>query len=116
MAKAQKLLRWVFQVENKDLVIKAFHAQINAIKQFFDQFLPPLKVAQEYDAYLMGFLTGGMFMLLKTWVDNDMRESPEQMAALTFMLLYNGFSPLREKHSENPDMLDQAIALLHRTV
>lgn len=108
----KQLLRWVFQVENKDLVFKAFQSQLRAIRIVFDQFVPPLELAKEYDAYLTGFLTGGMYMLIKTWLDNDMQDSPEKMASLTFVLLYNGFSPMRSKHATNPDVLDDAIALL----
>ena len=110
--KHKQLLRWVFQVENKNLVIKAFQSQIMAIKTFFDQFVPPLELVEEYEEYVMSFISGGMFMLLKTWLDNDMRKSPEEMASLTFMLLYNGFSPLRSRHVQNPDVLDNAIKIL----
>ncbi len=90
----QQLLRWVFQVQNSELVMKALQSQAREIKKLFDQFLPPLELAQEYEEYVIGFLTGGMYMLLKRWLDNDMRESPERMAALTFMLLQNGFTPV----------------------
>ena len=113
--KHKRLLRWIFQVENKDLVLKALHSQIKEIKGVLDQFVPPLEVAQTYEAYLTSFVSGGMYMLIKTWLDNDMRESPEQMASLTFMLLYNGFSPLRATHSENPDWLDGALERLRST-
>ncbi|MEM7333365.1 MAG: TetR/AcrR family transcriptional regulator [Chloroflexota bacterium] len=113
--KHKQLLRWVFQVENKDLVIKALHSQLRGIKQVFDHFVPPLELAQEYEDYLTGFISGGMYMLIKTWLANDMRESPEKMASLTFMLLYNGFSPLRAMQSNNPELLDNAIELLSST-
>lgn len=110
--KHKQLLRWIFQVKDMDLIMRAFQGQIRAIKTLFDQFVPPLVLAEEYDEYLMSFISGGMFMLLKTWVDNDMRDSPEKMASLTFMLLYNGFSPLRAEHSQNPEVLDNAIRRL----
>ncbi|MEM8859776.1 MAG: TetR/AcrR family transcriptional regulator [Chloroflexota bacterium] len=110
--KHKQLLRWIFQVENKDLVFNAFQSQLRGIKLMFDQFVPPLDLAQEYEDYLTGFLSGGMYMLIRTWVDNDMRESPEKMASLTFMFLYNGFSPARQEHSGNPDVVDNAIGVL----
>ncbi|MEM7031985.1 MAG: TetR/AcrR family transcriptional regulator, partial [Chloroflexota bacterium] len=43
--KHKQLLRWVFQVQDKDLVMRAFSSQISAIKNFFDQFIPPLELA-----------------------------------------------------------------------
>ncbi len=108
----KQLLRWIFQVENKDLVFKAFQSQLRGIKLLFDQFVPPLDLAEQYEDYLTGFLSGGMYMLIKTWVDNDMRESPEKMASLTFMFLYNGFSPMQSQHSQRPEMLENAIGVL----
>ncbi|MEM9775212.1 MAG: TetR/AcrR family transcriptional regulator [Chloroflexota bacterium] len=108
----KQLLRWIFQVENKDLVFRAFQSQLRGIRLVFDQFVPPLDLAKEYDDYLNSFLSGGMYMLIQTWVNNDMRESPEKMASLTFMLLYNGFSPMRQKYSNNSGMLDSAIVTL----
>lgn len=110
--KHRQLLQWVNQVDNKDLVIKALTTQLREIKQVLDQYAPPHDLAHAYEDYLMNFISGGMYMLIKTWLDNDMRESPEKMALLTFILLYNGFSPPLSERLETGDMRSYAIKLL----
>jgi len=90
-------IQWVMQVENKDLLIGSLRTNVASIKQRFDEYFPPLDVAQDYEDYLIDFAAGGAYMLLKRWLENGLRESPETMATLSFMLLYNGFSPMSAK-------------------
>ena len=90
-------IQWVMQVENKDLLIASLRANVADIKQRFDKHFPPLDIAHDYEDYLIDFAAGGAYMLLKRWIETGLRESPETMATLSFMLLYNGFSPMRAK-------------------
>lgn len=105
-------LHWILQVENKDLVFKRLHSHLKRLKQEFDKFVPPLDLALAYDAYLTSFVLGGMYMLVKTWLENGAQESPEKMASMTFMLLFNGFSPMRSVQAENNPLLEHAIQVL----
>ena len=105
-------LQWVLQVENKDLLIGLLQSQLEDIKQEFDKHLPPLEVSRDYEEYVANFVAGGFYMLLKTWVSNGMRESPETMATLTSLLLYNGFSPLRDKLSPEDAFVKYATTQL----
>ncbi|MEM9954454.1 MAG: TetR/AcrR family transcriptional regulator [Chloroflexota bacterium] len=88
-------VQWVMQVENKDLLISSLRTNVTSIKQRFDEHFPPLDLAQDFEDYLLDFAAGGAYMLLKRWIESDFRETPETMATLSFLLLYNGFSPAR---------------------
>ena len=86
-------LKWVFQIENKDFLIDAIKLHILAIKRQLDQFEPLLEPAQQYEEYIISFMSGGFYMLVRNWLQNGMRESAETMAEITFLLVTNGFSP-----------------------
>lgn len=88
-------LRWVLQVENKDLLIAALRVHIKTLKQEVYKHTVPNPAFRVYDEYEFSFVAGGVYMLLKDWVDNDMRESPETMGKITLILLGNGFDPFQ---------------------
>ena len=50
---------------------------------------------QVYEDYEFSFVSGGLYMLIKDWINNDMRESAETMGKITFLLLSNGFNPFQ---------------------
>ncbi|MEO0561750.1 MAG: TetR-like C-terminal domain-containing protein, partial [Chloroflexota bacterium] len=85
-------LRWVLQVENKDLLIAALRVHIEALKQEADKHMMPNPAFRAYEAYETSFVSGGLYMLIRDWVNNDMRESPETMGKITLVLLGNGFN------------------------
>ncbi|MEM8923886.1 MAG: hypothetical protein AAGD35_10320 [Actinomycetota bacterium] len=62
----------------------------------------------------MEFVAGGMYRLIRTWLAGRARETPQTMAALTFMLLYDGFSPLHSSSAGDDEPLRQAKAILAR--
>lgn len=105
-------LQWVLQVENKDLLMTSLQAHLAALKKEFDQHVTPPKQAQVYEKYLIGFITGGMYMVLKTWLDHDTPESPETMAHLTFLLLFNGFFPIQPADADQQALVGQALKKL----
>jgi len=88
-------IQWVMQVENKDLLIASLRVNVQSFKQRFDQHFPPLDIAQEYEDYLLDFSTGGLYMLLKRWIERGFKEPSETMATLSIMLLNNGFSRMQ---------------------
>lgn len=102
-------LQWVLQVENKDLLIAHLHKHFSALKVEFDKHVPPLNVTPAQEEYVLGFITGGGYMLLKTWLNNGMRESAEEMAQLTALLLLNGFSPVQALHLQRQAVLGSVV-------
>ncbi|MFK7801060.1 MAG: TetR/AcrR family transcriptional regulator, partial [Anaerolineae bacterium] len=92
-------LKWVLQVENKDLLIEALSPHIKSLKSEVDKHFPPPKGAQLYADYETSFVSGGMYMLIKAWIKNGMRESAETMGKITFLLLNNGLSSFRSLDS-----------------
>ncbi|MEL6152138.1 MAG: TetR/AcrR family transcriptional regulator, partial [Chloroflexota bacterium] len=109
-------LRWVLQVENKDLLIAALRVHIEALKQEADRHMMPDPAFRAYGKYESSFVAGGLYMLIRDWVTNDMRESPETMGKITLVLLGNGFNPfqvqpvvdrksLQEKPEERPTIM-----------
>ena len=94
-------LQWVLQVENKDLLISSLYTHFATLKREIDKHEPLDESSVAYEDYILGFVSGGAYMLLKMWLDNGMRESAEEMAHLTSRLLHNGFSPSQSEHSKN---------------
>lgn len=88
-------LRWVLQVENKDLLIGALRVHIKALKQEVDKHLKPAPAFQVYEEYEFSFVSGGLYVLIKNWIDNGMQESAETMGKITLLLLGNGFNPFQ---------------------
>ncbi|MEM6284083.1 MAG: TetR/AcrR family transcriptional regulator [Chloroflexota bacterium] len=90
-------LRWVLQVENKDLLIAALRVHIDALKREADKRMMPDPAFRVYNDYESSFVAGGVYMLIKDWVANDMQESPETMGKITLILLGNGFNAFQIK-------------------
>ena len=88
-------LKWVLQVENKDLLIAALRVHVEALKQEVDKHTLPNPAFRAYDEYGFSFVAGGLYMLIKDWINNDMRESAETMGKITLALLGNGFNPFQ---------------------
>ncbi len=86
-------LEWVLQVENKDLLITALRGHIEALKQEADKHMVPNLAFRAYEEYTISFVSGGLYMLIKDWINNDMRESSETMGKIALVLLGNSFNP-----------------------
>lgn len=99
-------LKWVLQVENKDLLIEALSPHIKALRNEVAKHFSPPKDVQVYADYETSFVSGGLYMLIKNWIKNGMVESAETMGKITFLLLDNGLSPLR-----TPTAVDNAANL-----
>ncbi|MEM8856893.1 MAG: TetR/AcrR family transcriptional regulator [Chloroflexota bacterium] len=78
----ERMLRYVFQVENKDWVIARLRLHAAAMLNIFTkiQNLEPLHHPQ-FD-YILDFLSGGGYMLIRRWMNEGMRYDPSEMAAL----------------------------------
>ncbi|MEM7118304.1 MAG: TetR/AcrR family transcriptional regulator [Chloroflexota bacterium] len=88
-------LQWVFQIENKDFFVDALKLHLLAMKRELDKFQPLLEPAEQYEEYIISFIAGGLYMLVRSWLQNGMRESAETMAEITFLLITNGFTPAK---------------------
>ncbi len=88
-------LKWVLQVENKDLLIGALRMHIESIRGELKTYMPNTDLLDDYEDYVLEYFAGGVYMLLKNWLGNGMQESAEQMGTLTFLLLPNGFAPFQ---------------------
>lgn len=88
-------LQWVLQVENKDLLIAALRVHVETLKQEVDKHIRPTPTFRNYDRYEYSFVAGGLYMLVKEWIDNGMQEPAETMGKITLILLGNGFNPFQ---------------------
>ncbi|MEM9775931.1 MAG: TetR-like C-terminal domain-containing protein, partial [Chloroflexota bacterium] len=88
-------LKWVLQVENKDMLISALRTHIEAIKSGVEEKFPFPESLSHFEDHVTSFISGGLYMLIKDWINGGMQESAETMGKVTFVLLDTGFSPMR---------------------
>lgn len=100
-------MQWVLQVDNKDLFIAALHSHIEMLRQEFERVVQPSTELSEFEAYTSNFFAGGLYMLLKIWIDNGMQESAETMGTLSYLLISNEIFYMRFDHLYNGSDLEQ---------
>ena len=100
-------LQWVLQVDNKDLLIAALHTHIEMLRQEFERVVPPATYLPEFEAYTSNFFAGGLYMLLKMWIDNGMQESAETMGTFTYLLMSNEIFQMRFDRPQDGIDLEQ---------
>ncbi|MEM8858006.1 MAG: TetR/AcrR family transcriptional regulator [Chloroflexota bacterium] len=108
-------LKWVLQVENKDLLIGALRTHIEMLKNEVDKHFPASSKLRAYEDHVISFVSGGVYMLVKNWISNGMQESAETMGKITFLLIDNGFAPMRLM-AANEDVQAQAALEIWRAV
>lgn len=99
-------LRWVFQVENRDLLISALVPQVEGLRLQLAEHFTPAELANPYENYVTEFMAGGLYMLLKRWIDEGMRESAETMGTMMLLLVDHGLAPMRCRAYASPDYRD----------
>lgn len=99
-------LRWVFQVENRDLLIGALVPHVEGLRRQLDQHFTPAELVNPYEHYVTEFMAGGLYRVLKRWIDEGMRESAQTMGTMMLLLVDHGFAPMRRRASANPDYRD----------
>ncbi len=109
-------LRWVFQVENRDLVVAALRPHIEALRARVvpDHPLPPASGA--YEPYVTDFVAGGLYMVLKRWIDRGMQDSAETMGQLLYLLVDNGLTHMRVQVATDETYRSQWLADWQRIV
>jgi len=85
-------LKWVMQVENKDVLIELSRTHIEGLIQEYEKYVSSNQSSVRNREYAISFISGGTYMLLRDWLDRDMQESPEQMGQLTYRLLTQGLT------------------------
>lgn len=75
------------QVENKDLLLARLRRHMAAIMDEFAAY-PSSNITQHpLNEYVVDFVTGGVYMLLRRWAEEGMKTSAEQMGELAYSLV-----------------------------
>ena len=88
-------LLWVAQLENKDRLIAVLRTHILTIKQEYEKFVTPAPVLPKFEEYAINYVSGGLYMLIKTWLETGAKEPPETMATLAGLLISSQFFQMR---------------------
>ena len=80
-------VRWVMQVENKDLLISRLRDQIASLIKVYHSTLAIGDQKRAIDPYVLDYVAGGIYMLLQRWSKDGMNKSPEEMGSLAFELM-----------------------------
>ncbi|MEM7537792.1 MAG: TetR/AcrR family transcriptional regulator [Chloroflexota bacterium] len=91
-------LQWVLQVENKDLLIAVLHTHIETLRHEYEKVVPSVTIQPQFGAYAGHFISGGLYMLLKSWIDNGLQESAETMGTLAYLLISSELFQMRYSH------------------
>ena len=90
-------LKWVMQVEDKDMLIARVRYHILTLMNKFAEH-PHTSVIkhpqQEFD-YVVDFLTGGMYMMMRRWIKEGLEKSPDQIGRLAYQLM-RGYTIIQE--------------------
>jgi len=96
----QEVIKWVLQIENRNFLHAHILTHLTIIIQEYGKSVQRTKLLPENEALLLNYLAGGMLMLVKTWMDNDMQQSPAELATLTHSIVLNGVISILFDHSE----------------
>ena len=80
-------LKWLLEVENKDRLIKYLEILIKISKDLLVKQAGLSSSAHVHDDYIVSYVTGGLYMLTKTWIEGGTQESAEEMGTLAYSLL-----------------------------
>lgn len=86
----KEVINWVLQIENRDFLNAHILTHLTKMIQEFGKAIPRANHLPQDDRFVLNYLSGGMFMLVKTWMDSDTQKSPEELATLTHRLILNG--------------------------
>lgn len=76
-----------FQVENKDLLLSRLRRHMVTMMAEFAAY-PGSNITQHpLHDYVVDFVTGGVYMLLRRWAEEGMKRSAEQMGELAYHLV-----------------------------
>lgn len=102
----KEVIKWVLQIDNRDYLYAHILTHLTKMIQENEKAFPRANRLPQDDKFALNYLAGGMFMLIKTWVDNGTQQSPREMAELAHMLMINGVFTTLFNHSENKSRND----------
>lgn len=80
-------LQWVMQVKDKDMLIARLRRHVAALMAAYAQH-PETKIrAHPMHEHIVDFLTGGVYMLFRHWMEDGMTSSAEEMGWLAYQLI-----------------------------
>jgi AcrR family transcriptional regulator len=85
-------LRLALQIEDKDLLIKRMRVHTADVMDAFAQHGREDVIAHPMHDYVVDFITGGVYMLLRSWTRDGLATPPAQMAELTYSLFSSQIS------------------------
>lgn len=80
-------VRWVMQVENKDLLIIRLREQISGLMEIYRSSQPMSNQKAGLDPYVLDYVSGGIYMLLRRWLNEGMKKTKEEMGAIAYELM-----------------------------
>lgn len=80
-------LRFALQVEDKDHVIQRLRLHVADLMAAFARYGQEDVVAYPMHEYIVDFITGGVYMLLRSWSRDGLATPAAQMAELTYSLI-----------------------------
>ncbi|MEO1165996.1 MAG: TetR-like C-terminal domain-containing protein [Chloroflexota bacterium] len=90
----------LFSICSTHLIISLCCNHLTKLFQAYDKVFPRVNhLSKDYN-FALSYLAGGMLMLIKSWIDDDTKRSPQEMAELTQKLILNGVFPILFDHSE----------------
>jgi AcrR family transcriptional regulator len=87
-------LRLALQIEDKDVLIERMRAHTADVMDAFAQHGREDIIPHPMHEHVVDFVTGGMYMLLRSWTRDGLVTPPAQMAELTYSLLSSQVSSL----------------------
>jgi len=97
----KEVIKWVLQIDNTDYLYSHILTHLTKMIRENEKAFPRANHLPQDDKFALNYLAGGMFMLVKTWLDNDTQQSPRELAELTHMLMVNGVFTTLFNHSKD---------------
>lgn len=76
-----------FQLENKDLLLSRLRRHMAAMMEAFAAYPGTNITKHALNEYVVDFVTGGVYMLLRRWAREGMKTPAEQMGRLAYQLV-----------------------------
>lgn len=87
--KEAKAWQVAFQIENKDLVLARLRQHMAALMNEYANYPHSRVVKHPMDDYVVDFVTGGVYMLLRRWMEEKMKTPAERMGQLAYQLTFH---------------------------
>ncbi len=86
----KEVIKWVLQIDNRDYLYTHILTHLTKLIQENEKVFPTANHLPQDNKFALNYLAGGMFMLIKSWIDDNTQQSPQEMAELTHTLMVDG--------------------------